>query len=114
MPRRWKNTPRPIPELVFFRPRNAFVPQIWAGRPGSYQIYYPLPPKYTILKNQDPYRVVDNAMVYRKFCSGIFTIGGMTSWEGGQVEIFFKSVIFRWGRILYIFSKKDITFLENI
>ena len=44
-------------------------------------------------KNQDPYRVVDNAMVYRKFCSGIFTIGGMAIWEGGQVEIFFKSAI---------------------
>ena len=67
--------------------------KIWAGRPGSYQIYYPLPPNFVIPQKWDPYWVVDNAMVYKKFCSGVFTIGGMTSWEGGQVEILFKSAI---------------------
>ena len=67
MRRRWTITPRPIPELCNFRPTiDLFQTNI--RRPANFilsdspQLYNP--------KIQDPCRVVDNTMVYRKFFSG--------------------------------------------
>ena len=48
----------------------------------------------------------------QKVLLGNFTIGGMTSWEGGRVEIFFKSAILGYGYIC-IYSLNKLLFYQN-